>query len=112
MQIDIVPATAEHLCALYGEVPGPTVRAFVAIEHDVPKGVGGTYLDGDGAESVCFFKVRDDISRRAVARLGRRIVESFRGRVWAVRDAQLDHSDTFLRHFGFTPVKGDLWLWT
>jgi hypothetical protein len=108
--IEIVPATKEHINALYDEPPGLTVRAIAAVDGEKVLGVAGTYY-GNG-QKVAFANLTEELRKKPRALVaGARIMAKMMGKGTIARcDANIDKADSFLRHLGFKPLDGDIWL--
>lgn len=105
-------ATATDLRRFYGELPGPTIRAVVALLDDEPVGVIGLARDRDCDKLFSDAKpeVMPHMARFAVLRmikLAMSMVESSGRDVYAVRQEGTD----ILVRLGFRHVEGDIYKW-
>ena len=107
----IVPATADHVLALYGENPPRTLRAMAAVDGDQVLGLAGIYQDA--GLDVVFAKVTPELAkdRRAVLAGARKVMAMFGQRVFAICDPDQKTADGFLRHFGFEPLAKGVYVW-
>jgi len=110
--IEIVPATAEHVLALYSEPPGRTLRAVAAVDGGRVLGVAGTYKDGDN--TIVFAKMTDELraDKRAIVAGYRKVMRLFGRRVFAVCDTTIPAAAGFLEHMGFQQMEGEVYVWT
>ena len=105
----IVPATSAHVKALYEPAPGPSVRAFAALDGEEVIGVGGTYSSNGNV--VAFLNATDKLRERPVSlmKLARRMETLREGAVYATCDPAIEAAKRFLEHLGFSKIGGDLW---
>lgn len=108
----IVPATVEHFKSSYGDLPVFSMRAYSVINHNGDViGIGGIY--NSYGNWVAFVKIEEELlkDKRKIIQLKKKVMPLIRGRkVYAVRDEDLETSEGVLKHFGFQPVEGNLWL--
>lgn len=107
----IEPATREQLLQLYTEIP-KTVRAFAAVDGDKVLGVAGVYQE-NGVQ-VCFAKLTDELraNKRMVVLGMRKVLGLFGSMVFAICDQNEPKAPGLLRHVGFQPIKGEVYIWT
>lgn len=105
----IVPATAEHLKALYEELPGPTIKAVAVVDGDRVLGIGGTYVTN--GNTIIFTKMVEELksNKRVIIRAARMIMSTLSDRAFAICDPKVETSPGFLLHFGFEPIGNGIW---
>jgi hypothetical protein len=107
--IDIVPATKEHVNALYDEPLGLTVTAIAVIDGEKVLGVAGTYWSN--GQKVAFANFTEELRNKPrVLIVGARKMAKMMGRGTVARcDQNIENAGSFLKHLGFTQLEGDLW---
>lgn len=110
--MDIIPATKEHILALYNDAP-VTVRAIAAVENGQVFGVAGIYKDG--FRDVAFVKITDKLKndKRSIIIGSKLFFKMFGHRnMLAIKDQCLDSADGFIKHFGFKELQDGIYVWT
>lgn len=107
--IELVPATKEHIEAMYGETQGRTVRAIAAVEDGKVLGVGGIYQTA--GNTVIFANLSDELRKRPrkLVEASRIVLRWIEGNAHAICDPQIKTAQNFLEHYGFQKMEGDLW---
>lgn len=110
--IEIIPATADHIRAIYGASLPMSFRAFAAVEENRVLGVGGIYLH-DGCE-VVFVRMTDELRahKKTILRGAIKVMSLFGSRVVAICDPSIPKAREFLEHFGFRRISGEVYVWT
>lgn len=102
----IAPATLELVRQLYPEVP-KSFRGVVSLRDGEVVGVAGVFLDH--GKRILFAKVTDRTSRKDIIRGARMLLTE--GPIYAIRDTCKATAEGFIRHFGFTHVTDEVWVW-
>lgn len=106
--IEIVPATKEHIKALYDEPLGLTVRAISVIDGERVLGVAGVYWSN--GQKVAFANFTDELrSKPRILIAGARMMAQMLEASIARCDPNIEKAESFLRHLGFTHIEGDIW---
>jgi hypothetical protein len=111
--IKIVPATRQHVDALYKEPPGRSMHAIAVVDGDRVLGLGGTYLMGD--LRVAFANLSDELRykhTRFLVKATRAVARTFGNKVVAQCDDRIPGSRSFLEHFGFKQINESFYVWT
>lgn len=109
--MNIVPATREHIVALYDNAP-VTVRAIAAVQDGRVFGIAGIYKDG--LRDVAFVKITEELknNRRAIIIGSKLFFKMFGHRnMLAIRDKCIDGADEFISHFGFKELQDGVYIW-
>ena len=108
--IEIVPATKEHINALYDEPPGLTLKAYAALDGDKVIGVAGVYWYA--GNKVGFANFTEEIRKkpRVIVRGLRIMKEMLEGELMVICDPAVDKAENFLKHIGFEHTKNHTWV--
>ena len=109
--IEFVPATAEHIRALFGRSLERTVRALAVIDGEKVLGIGGIY--DDEGHTVVFAKLTDELRShpRVVLLAARRVMGWLRGEAFALCDTNIPQARRFLEYLGFQRIQGEVYRW-
>lgn len=109
--IAIVPATAEHIRAIYGADLTCSVRALAVVDGDRVLSVAGTYVTE--GKTVMFSNMVDDMRRhpRTMLAVAKRLLASCDRQVFAVCDTTIPRAAAFLEHLGFNKINDEVYVW-
>jgi hypothetical protein len=115
--IEIAPATAADVEAVYGRRQSPSMQAFAARVDGEAVAVCGLYYSE--RQYVAFLQLRGEVGGKTVVRLVHtmidRLVRNKRAPVYAIRDESLPTSAGLLAHFGFRLISktadGEVYQW-
>ena len=109
--IAIVPATAEHIRAIYGADLACSVRALAVVDETRVLGVAGTYQAA--GKTVMFSNMVDDMRHypRAMLTVARRLQANCDRQVFAVCDTTIPRAAAFLEHVGFNKINDEVYVW-
>lgn len=118
-EVEIVPATADHLRQFFGDSPRQTVRAWAVLLDGKPVGLGGFAYGGDYI--TVFSDLRPEIRPyrkvilKAAQHVMREAVSRHQGAVMAIADPNEPTAPNFLKHLGFlwvgTSPQGEVYQW-
>lgn len=109
--IAIVPATADHIRAIYGADLAHSVRALAALDGARVLGVAGTH--SVAGNTVMFSKMCEDMRHhpRAMLAVGRRLLSGRDRQVFAVCDTAIPRAAAFLERLGFKKINEEVYVW-
>lgn len=109
--ISIVPATSDHIRAIYGADLPCSVRALAALDGAHVLGVAGTQQVA--GKTVMFSKMEDDMRShpRAMVMAGKRLLSGCNRPVFAICDTAIPRARAFLEHLGFNKINDEVYLW-
>jgi hypothetical protein len=107
--IEIIPATKEHVDALYDEPLGLTVKAYAAVDGEKVMGVAGVYWSN--GNKVAFANFTEELRNKPrILIAGARKMAKMMGEGTIARcDPNIEKAGSFLKHLGFTQLEGDIW---
>ena len=103
----IVPATLEDYLAIYGKPPPRSFQGFVVRKNDEPVAVAGIYLENGAA--VVFSQIEKPVSKKTILATAYRVLAiacAKRLTLIAQASSDIPTSESFIRHFGFSPMPG------
>lgn len=109
--MEIVAATREHILNMYGSVPS-TVRAISILDENGVHCVAGIYLSE--SRWVMFAKLDDVMktNKRSIIQGWKKLIQMVGGKeIYAVKDKNLETSESFIRHFGFKQLIDEVYVW-
>lgn len=116
--MEIRPATAEDIEALYGERPRKTMKAYTALVDGQPVAVAGLYYYGE--QVVAFSKILPEFDHMKIG-LGRaalkvlQMLREINKPVLAIAEPSIPTSSEFLERCGFkyvmTNSQGRVYQW-
>lgn len=109
--IAIIPATAEHIRAIYGADLAYSVRSLAVVDATRVLGVAGIYL-AEG-KTVMFSNMVDDMRShpRTMLTVAKRLLASCDRQVFAVCDTTIPRAAAFLEHLGFNKINDEVYVW-
>lgn len=109
MKSKIRPATPEDIEFFFGTI-AKTVRAWVVEYNGEPKGIAGTYREGN--VTIAFSEILEHTAPKiTVYRLAKELMNKMTPPVYAVPEDCLKGSRKFLESLGFERVKGNIYIW-
>lgn len=117
--VNLVPATAAHVQALYGKSLPVTIIGIAGVDGEQVLGVGAIYAEDGCMVITCRIadEARADLRRHARALLiaGRRLIETaarHRLPVRCIADPRYPRAVALLEHLGFRNIGKDVFEWT
>lgn len=104
----IVPLTPDIMAEFYPEI-AYSVRGYAEID-DAILGICGVYYADNTQVAFARFSDRLKRKKRSLLRLAYTTINLCGPLTFAVCDNEIPKADNFLKHMGFQPYRGDVWV--
>lgn len=107
----VVPASMDHIRALYDDPPTCSFRGVAVVDGERVLGVAGLYRSD--ANLAIFSKMTDELRQhpRLLIQASRAMLSMCSGVVLAYCDTSIEAAPRFLEHWGFQPIGNEVYAW-